>query len=106
MSKSKRITAAATESGEPLAAAAATPPVIVDVAVSRCTACGSTNRLGYHHTAITEQGGLTPDGQVYERIVRRYCRCADCGQTRIDRSYETGPRSAAAEPGDVAGRAN
>jgi len=31
--------------------------------------------------------GLRPDGTPYAEIVRRRCRCLDCGQVRIDKEY-------------------
>lgn len=88
MSKKPRQTSSTGSSG---ATPPTTPPPVVDVLLSRCPACGSTARSGYHRVITSDVGGLAPDGQPYDRLVRRYCRCLDCDQVRIDRAYETGP---------------
>jgi len=31
--------------------------------------------------------GLRADGTPYAAIIRRRCRCLDCGQVRIDKEY-------------------
>jgi hypothetical protein len=31
--------------------------------------------------------GLRVDGTPYTAIIRRRCRCLDCGQVRIDKEY-------------------
>jgi len=68
---------------------------IADVEPSRCPACGSTNRGPYVGTCLVQDyEGHTADGRPYNRIVRRRCHCADCGQLRIDRSYEFDPAAA------------
>lgn len=55
---------------------------------SRCRQCGSTEREPYFRTTATEYGGLLGTGQSYTHIVRRWTRCAACGQTRIDLFHE------------------
>ncbi|NLG44828.1 MAG: hypothetical protein GX547_16420 [Phycisphaerae bacterium] len=67
------------------------PRPTVAVALSRCTACGSTRRTPYTQTRRTPYAGRTPDGQPYTAVVRRWTRCEDCGQARVDLSYEHTP---------------
>lgn len=66
---------------------------VVDVEISRCpnSNCASTNRGPYLDRHVQEYAGLTPDGKPYNRIVRRRCQCLDCGQMRIDRTFENEP---------------
>jgi hypothetical protein len=33
------------------------------------------------------------DGTLYDSIVRRRCRCLDCGQVRIDKEYAFTPNA-------------
>lgn len=72
----------------PLSAEEIKPTPTTEVEASRCRACGSTNRTGYHHVTVQEYAGVTGDGRPYTSIVRRRTECLDCGQTRIDRSFE------------------
>jgi hypothetical protein len=65
---------------------------IVPATATRCPACGSTDRSGYHRTTEADYSGLTPDGQACTHIVRRWTTCAACGQQRVDRSYENRAR--------------
>jgi hypothetical protein len=60
----------------------------VEARPTRCQACGSTQRTGYHRTIETDYTGLAPDGQPCTHVVRRWTACAACGQQRVDRSYE------------------
>jgi len=55
---------------------------------SRCKACDSTEREAYTKTDVQEFGGQDPNGRPFTHIVRRWTRCAACGQARIDLSYE------------------
>jgi hypothetical protein len=64
---------------------------IVTVAASRCRKCGSTEREGYFNTNETPASGIDADGRPYTHVVRRWTRCRNCGQTRIDRAYENRP---------------
>jgi hypothetical protein len=64
------------------------PPPIQVVEPSRCPACGSTERNGYHHTRTLDYCGTTPDGRNYSRVVWRNVTCKNCGKARIDKSYE------------------
>lgn len=60
---------------------------------SRCPKCGSTNRGPYTQKQVQEWGGVHPiTGQPVTHIIRRWTSCTDCGQHRIDRSYENKPR--------------
>lgn len=62
-----------------------------DAAASRCPACGSTNRNAYEGTPNVQEYSGESNGQPYTHIVRRRCQCADCGQYRIDRTFENIP---------------
>jgi len=53
---------------------------------SRCR-CGSTDREPYSQTIVTEYGGEF-NGQPFTHIVRRWTKCAACGQARVDKSHE------------------
>lgn len=59
----------------------------VDVFASRCPKCGSTEREGYESKTVQPYATIHR-GVEYSHIVRRRCRCSNCGQTRIDRTYE------------------
>lgn len=63
----------------------------VDVELSRCPCCGSTERSEYLDRLVQEYEGTTPAGDPYNRIVRRRTRCLSCGQQRIDRTFEFEP---------------
>lgn len=63
---------------------------VVDVQLSRCPDCGSTARGEYMGRTVQEFAG-NYNGQPYTAIVRRRCQCSDCGQMRIDRSFEFTP---------------
>jgi len=69
---------------------------VVQVELSRCKACGSTERGGYYNVIEQQYAGVDMAGKAYTHIVRRYCPCAKCGQVRIDRTYEN--RTAGARP--------
>jgi hypothetical protein len=66
-------------------------PMIVQVSPSRCASCGSTRRAPYHRVTRQHFAGNTREGEPYNVIVRRHTRCLDCGQARVDRSYEFDP---------------
>ena len=63
-------------------------PPQVQAALTRCPACGSTDRESYSGTLAQEYGGITPDGKPHTHIVRRRTACRACGQCRVDRFYE------------------
>lgn len=56
--------------------------------VSRCPACGSTDREKYQRATEQAYSGTDPQGNPYTHIIRRWTKCAKCGQARIDRHYE------------------
>ena len=60
---------------------------------TRCAKCFSTNREAYGKTPhVTFYHGTSRiDGKPYTRIIRRRTRCSDCGQGRVDMSYEFHP---------------
>ena len=64
---------------------------LVDVMPSRCHECDSTNRSPYMGNTRVQFFAGVHDGRPYTRIVRRRCQCLDCGQFRIDRSFENHP---------------
>lgn len=55
---------------------------------SRCPKCDSTKRKAYKGSPrVLEQGGML-DGKPYTHVVWRRTACADCGQARVDKSFE------------------
>lgn len=61
--------------------------------LTRCPACGSTNRDPYLTKDVQVYAGIDlVTGKPYTAIVRRRCRCTDCGQHRIDRHLVNEPR--------------
>lgn len=72
----------------------------VHVLPSRCETCGSTKRGPYNgHKVISEYAG-NHEGQEYTHIIRRRCQCLDCGQWRIDLSFENHPDGGSPDPDD------
>ncbi len=63
----------------------------VDVEASRCPSCGSTERGEYRGRTVQEYEGIY-NGQPYTAIVRRRCVCLNCGQWRVDRTFENNPK--------------
>jgi len=62
----------------------------VDVVVverSHCPKCGSARRSEYWGRMVQKCPSLRADGTPYTSIIRRRCRCLDCGQVRIDKEY-------------------
>lgn len=60
----------------------------VEVAtVTCCRNCGATNRTPYHNTVTHAIAGIH-DGREYDTILYRRTSCGDCGQARVDKSYE------------------
>lgn len=58
---------------------------------SRCPVCQSSRRDRYLDRHVQEHNGES-NGQPFTHIVRRRCRCSDCGQMRIDRALEYWPQ--------------
>ena len=56
--------------------------------LTRCHACGSTDREPYLSRREQAIAGVDPAGRPYTHVVWRRCRCARCGQYRIDRHTE------------------
>ena len=52
-----------------------------------CPKCGSSRRSKYWGKVINRCAGLRADGTPYSSIIRRRCRCLNCGQVRIDKEY-------------------
>jgi hypothetical protein len=52
-----------------------------------CPKCGSPCRSEYWGRVVQKCPGLRADGTPYSSIIRRRCRCLDCGQVRIDKEY-------------------
>ena len=59
--------------------------------LGRCIACQSTNLRVRHKIKDQQHIGRTPDGEPYTRIVRRRCKCDDCGQHQMKISREYHP---------------
>lgn len=66
-------------------------PPVVDAKATACPTCGSTRRERYFHTVERAIAGVDRDGKPYTHVVWRRTRCTDCGQVRVDRSYENRP---------------
>jgi len=60
---------------------------VVDVVVSKCK-CGSTKRTPYCQSPKRLPRKRDPHGNPCNEVVLRHTKCLDCGQARIDRSYE------------------
>ena len=73
--------------GRPTGAKTADKPV-VEIQASRCPSCESTERTPYADRRELSYSGTAPDGQHYDRVVWRSCRCARCGQARVDKTFE------------------
>jgi hypothetical protein len=84
-------TAAAEQTADERAAAALATTDVVTVDASRCR-CGSTARKRYYKTVDQHYSGITAAGKPYNKIIRRWTRCSDCGQARIDKTYENVPQ--------------
>lgn len=61
--------------------------------LSRCPACGSTDRAPYANRSEEECVCTIGERIPVTHIVRRLTRCLSCGQARIDATFEN--RSAA-----------
>ena len=61
---------------------------VVAAELTRCRGCQSTERVPYFRTTAQVFAGVDAAGRPYTHIVRRYTRCKNCGQPRIDRSCE------------------
>lgn len=72
-------------------ASTATPKLVVPVDAPRCPTCGSSDREPYFGVVETEFAGLH-DGLEYTHVINRRTVCKNCGQTRIDRTYENRKR--------------
>ena len=59
-----------------------------EVVATQCNACSSSNREPYFGKIERGIAGVLSDGREYSHVVWRRTRCRDCGQARIDRSYE------------------
>jgi hypothetical protein len=64
---------------------------VVAVPPSRCLKCKSTARTPYGAKTTSAIAGIDSAGNPYTSIVWRTCACADCGQTRRDKSFEYSP---------------
>lgn len=71
--------------GRPKGSTGGTPQV--ETEATRCPKCGSTKRTGYFGTVVNEYQGEF-NGRPFDRIVKRRTSCVDCGQHRVDWTYE------------------
>jgi len=63
----------------------------VDAPKSRCRNCGSTERERYFRTTTQGYAGTDAQGRPFTHIVRRWTRCKQCRQVRVDRCFENRP---------------
>ena len=56
--------------------------------LTRCKACHSTERERYTNSRSVSTCGIDPEGKPYNRVTWRNTRCKNCGQVRVDKSYE------------------
>lgn len=61
--------------------------VTVLVQPANCPKCGSSERTRYTQTTTQLHAG-TIAGEKFNQIVRRWCRCLQCDQWRIEQHYE------------------
>ena len=54
---------------------------------TRRLSTGSSRRSEYWGRLVQKCPGLRAGGTPYTAIIRRRCRCLDCGQMRIDKEY-------------------
>jgi len=59
---------------------------VVAVERSHCPKCGSSRRSDYWGKMVQRCAGIRA-GTPYRSIIRRRCRCLDCGQVRIDKEF-------------------
>lgn len=76
----------ATTKGRPQGSKTADVPIVERV-LPACPLCGSTNRRVVH-TKQLEYSGVH-NGQDYNRVVWRRCKCLDCEGVRVEKSFET-----------------
>lgn len=81
------MTMAKKAAGRPAGSQTTKPPVAT-VPTSRCVKCDSTERERYFRTEEKEIAGVDPEGNAYTHVVWRWTRCSECGQVRVDRTYE------------------
>lgn len=60
--------------------------------LTRCNACGSTDRERYTNPRSIQQHGIAPDGSPYNQVTWRHTSCKSCGQVRVDKFYEMVPQ--------------
>jgi len=70
---------------------------VITVEPSRCRRCGSTRRSEYYGKAEQAFHGVH-NGRLFAHIARRRTKRVDCGQLRIDRTYENRPRRNNSDP--------
>lgn len=61
---------------------------VVAVLPSHCRQCGSTDREAYIGKPIVREITGTVEGRPYNKITWRRTRCANCGQARVDQTFE------------------
>lgn len=55
---------------------------------SVCKQCNSTERETLGNPQEVESCGTRPDGTEYNTVINRRVRCTQCGQHRIEKTYE------------------
>ena len=62
-----------------------------DVAVgtlTRCKGCGSTDREPYTGVREMNHEGVDDDGNAFNVITWKRTQCSNCGQNRVDQTFE------------------
>ena len=65
---------------------------VVETNSTRCPKCGSSNRTKYLTTRRVVFRGFHK-GEPYNSVTFRACRCLECRQRRVDKSYDFIPQS-------------
>lgn len=60
----------------------------IAVVAARCKRCGKSTRGKYFGTPRTIIARGEFDGKPYNRVTFRRCRCGNCGQVRIEQTFE------------------
>lgn len=61
---------------------------VVEVPASTCKRCGSTRRAPYKSAPKSVSGSGIRNGVRYNTVTWRHTSCLDCGQYRVDVTYE------------------
>ncbi len=76
-----------TKKGRPKGSKTEQKPVI-ESRLSRCPICGSSERTPYVAKREMPYKGTSPDGRLCNVVIWRHTTCVQCGQARIDKTFE------------------